>query len=120
MHKGALQHRDIIGQWKRGLLEMGEGTLQEKRQKQGQWMNWNGVETRKISWRELWPMDANPMKLIVGCTPSSTEPQSVGGGMCIRKNETIKIFVLNKEVSSNLIMCQPFITALLSQTCPCK
>ena len=32
MHTGALQHRDIIGQWKRGLLEMGEGTLLEKRQ----------------------------------------------------------------------------------------
>ena len=26
--------------------------------KQGQWMNWEGVERRKISWRDLWNMEA--------------------------------------------------------------
>ena len=36
--------------------------------KQGQWMNWHNVEKRKISWRELWAMDANHIKFIVGAT----------------------------------------------------
>ena len=36
--------------------------------KQGQWMNWHNVEKRKISWRELWAMDANRIKFIVGAT----------------------------------------------------
>ncbi len=27
--------------------------------KQGQWMHWEGVERRKISWRELWEMEAS-------------------------------------------------------------
>ena len=28
-------------------------------------MNWHTVEKRKISWRELWAMDANRIKSIV-------------------------------------------------------
>ena len=28
----------------------------------------DGVETRKISWRELWAVDANHIKFIVGAT----------------------------------------------------
>ena len=36
--------------------------------KQGQWMNWHGVERRKISWRELWATDANHIKCIVGAS----------------------------------------------------
>ena len=63
---------------------------QQRQAKQGQWMNCHGVETRKISWRVLWPIDANPIKSVVGCTPNSTEPQSVGGGGCFRKDKTIK------------------------------
>ena len=36
--------------------------------KQGQWMNWHGVETRKISWTELWAMDANRIQFVIGAT----------------------------------------------------
>ena len=36
--------------------------------KQGQWNNWHTVEKRKISWRELWAMNANRIKFIVGAT----------------------------------------------------
>ena len=32
---------------------------------QGQWINWHDVEKRKISWRELWAMNANRIQLIV-------------------------------------------------------
>ena len=36
--------------------------------KPGQWMNWHNVEKGKISWRELWAMDANHIQFIVGAT----------------------------------------------------
>ena len=36
--------------------------------KQRQWMNGHGAERRKISWRELWAMDANLIQFIEGAT----------------------------------------------------
>ena len=31
-------------------------------------MNWHGVETRKMSWRELWAMGTDRIKFIVEAT----------------------------------------------------
>ena len=36
--------------------------------KQGQCMSWHDVRTRKISWRGLWVLDANCIKVMVGAT----------------------------------------------------
>lgn len=36
--------------------------------KQGQWMQWEGVERRKISWRELWEMEAKKFSFIIRAT----------------------------------------------------
>ncbi|KAJ8016037.1 hypothetical protein DPEC_G00002970 [Dallia pectoralis] len=36
--------------------------------KQGQWMRWEGMERRKLSWRELWEMEANNISSIIRAT----------------------------------------------------
>ncbi|KAJ8010150.1 hypothetical protein DPEC_G00071990 [Dallia pectoralis] len=36
--------------------------------KQGQWMRWEGLERRKLSWRELWEMEANNISFIIRAT----------------------------------------------------
>lgn len=36
--------------------------------KEGQWMNWNGLERRTIGWRDLWEMEANNISFIVKAT----------------------------------------------------
>ncbi|KAK9524409.1 hypothetical protein VZT92_016805 [Zoarces viviparus] len=36
--------------------------------KQGQWTLWEGVERRKISWRELWEMEATRISFIIRAT----------------------------------------------------
>lgn len=36
--------------------------------KQGQWMQWEGVERRKISWKELWEMEASKISFIIRAT----------------------------------------------------
>ncbi|KAM3872212.1 putative glutamate receptor [Diretmus argenteus] len=36
--------------------------------KQGQWMRWEGLERRKLIWRELWEMEANNISFIIRAT----------------------------------------------------
>lgn len=36
--------------------------------KQGQWMKWEGLERRKLSWRELWEIEANNLSFIIRAT----------------------------------------------------
>lgn len=36
--------------------------------KQGQWMQWGGVEWRKISWKELCVMEASKISFIIRVT----------------------------------------------------
>ncbi|KAJ8393735.1 hypothetical protein AAFF_G00057880 [Aldrovandia affinis] len=36
--------------------------------KQGQWMRWEGMERRKISWKELWEMEASNISFIIRAT----------------------------------------------------
>lgn len=36
--------------------------------KQGQWMKWEGLERRKLSWRELLEMEANNLTFIIRAT----------------------------------------------------
>ena len=35
--------------------------------KQGQWVNWEGVE-KKIRWRDLWSMEASRIRFMLGAT----------------------------------------------------
>ena len=41
--------------------------------KHGHWMLWHNVEKRKISWGELWAMDANCIKCVVGAIMMSSQ-----------------------------------------------
>ena len=36
--------------------------------KQGQWVNWEGVEKKKIKWRDLWSMEASRIRFMIGGT----------------------------------------------------
>lgn len=36
--------------------------------KQDQWVNWEGLEKRKINWRELWRMEASRIGFMIGAT----------------------------------------------------
>lgn len=36
--------------------------------KQGQWMKWEGLERRELSWRELWKMEANNLSFLIRAT----------------------------------------------------
>lgn len=36
--------------------------------KQGQWMRWEGLEKRKLSWRDLWEMEATNISFIIRAT----------------------------------------------------
>ncbi|XP_076879265.1 uncharacterized protein LOC143527830 [Brachyhypopomus gauderio] len=47
--------------------------------KQGQWMKWESVEKRRITWRELWALDASRIKFLVGATYDVLPtPQNLG------------------------------------------
>ncbi|ONI45658.1 hypothetical protein AN642_00185 [Epulopiscium sp. SCG-B10WGA-EpuloA2] len=36
--------------------------------KQGQWLNWEGVDKKKHSWKELWSMDESSIRFLIGAT----------------------------------------------------
>jgi len=36
--------------------------------KQGQWLNWEGVEKKKLSWKELWSMEERSIRFLIGVT----------------------------------------------------
>ena len=62
--------------------------------KQGQWMLWEGLERRKLSWRELWEMEAG-ISFIIRATydvlPSPKKPPSVvwrGPNLCPLPNSS--------------------------------
>ncbi|XP_060929417.1 uncharacterized protein LOC133003646 [Limanda limanda] len=60
--KAALKHRDIrrklVVQEVRQQEEAARCAKAVSQARQGQWMTWEGVEKRKISWQELWEMEA--------------------------------------------------------------
>ena len=63
-----LERGQIVTSFVREQEEESRPAAAASQVKQGQWMNWHGVETRKISWRELGAMDANHTEIIVGDT----------------------------------------------------
>ncbi len=36
--------------------------------KQEQWLNWEGVEKKKLSWKELWSMEESRIRFLIGAT----------------------------------------------------
>ena len=52
------QRRKLVVQEVRREEEAGRRAQAVAQAKQGQWMAWEGVEKRKISWKDLWEMEA--------------------------------------------------------------
>ena len=44
------------------------GTKAVAQAKQGQWLNWEGVEKKKLSWKELWSMEERNIRFLIGAT----------------------------------------------------
>ena len=44
------------------------GTKVVAQAKQGQWLNWEGVEKKKLSWKELWSMEERSIRCLIGAT----------------------------------------------------
>ena len=42
------------------------GTKAVAQAKQGQWLNWEGVDKKKLSWKELWSMEERSIKFLIG------------------------------------------------------
>ena len=52
--------------------EEAERTAKASLVKQGQWMRWEGLEKRKLGWRDLWEMEAQLHKY--WCSHQKTPP----------------------------------------------
>ena len=46
--------------------EMIRGAKAVAQAKQGQWLNWESVEKKKLSWRELWNMEESCIRFLIG------------------------------------------------------
>jgi len=42
------------------------GTKAVAQAKQGQWLNWEDVEKKKLSWKELRSMEENSIRFLIG------------------------------------------------------
>ena len=51
---GPKEKRKLVVEQIRRQEEMLSGTKAVAQAKQGQWLNWEGVEKKKLSWKELW------------------------------------------------------------------
>ena len=50
------------------LEEMTSGAKEVTQAKQGQWLNWESEEKRKLSWRDLWNMEESCVRFLIGTT----------------------------------------------------
>jgi len=62
--------------------EMLRGTKAVAQAKQDQWLNWEGVEKKKLSWKELWSMEERSIRFLIVATydvlRNSPEPKTLG------------------------------------------
>ena len=65
---GPKEKRKLIVEQVRRQEELFRGAKAVGQAKQGQWLNWEGVEKRKLSWRDLWCMEERRIKFLIGAT----------------------------------------------------
>ena len=53
------------------------GTKAVAQTKQGQWLNWEGVEKKKVSWKELWSMEERSIRFLIRATYDVLPTQSL-------------------------------------------
>lgn len=73
LHQGS-QHgerqirRRLVVEQVRRQEEVGRHVKAVALSKQGQWLNWEGVEKKHVTWRELWNMESSRLKFLIGAT----------------------------------------------------
>ena len=65
---GPKEKRKLVVEQGRRHEEMLRGTKAVAQAKQGQWWNWEGVEKKKLSWKELWSMEERSIRFLMGAT----------------------------------------------------
>ena len=65
---GPKEKRKLVVEQGRRHEEMLRGTKAVAQAKQGQWLNWEGVEKKKLSWKELWSMEERSIRFLIGAT----------------------------------------------------
>ena len=59
---GPKEKRKLVVEQVRRQEEILRGTKTVAQAKQGQWLNWEGVEKKKLSWKELWSMEERSVR----------------------------------------------------------
>ena len=65
---GPKEKRKLVVEQVRRHEEMLRGTKAVAQAKQGRWLNWEGVEEKKLSWKELWSMEERSIRFLIGAT----------------------------------------------------
>ena len=65
---GPREKRKLVVEQVRRKEEMLLGTTAVVQAKQGQWLNWEGVQKKKLSWKELWSMQERSIRFLIGAT----------------------------------------------------
>ena len=65
---GAKEKRKLVVEqgFRQERMIRGEKTVAQA--KQGQWLNWESVEKRKLSWTDLWNMEESHTEFLIGAT----------------------------------------------------
>ena len=63
---GPKEKRKLVVKQVRRQEEMLRGTKTVAQAKQGQWLNWEDVEKKKLSWKELRSMEENSIRFLIG------------------------------------------------------
>ena len=80
---GPKEKRKLVVEQVRRQEELLRGAKAVGQAQQGQWLNWQGVEKRKLSWRDLWNMEEGRIKFDRGdirCVANPAEPKTLGTG----------------------------------------
>ena len=65
---GPKEKRKLVVEQVHRQEEMLRGAKAVAQAKQGQWLDWEGVEKKKLSWRELWSMEERSIIFLIGAT----------------------------------------------------
>ena len=65
---GPKEKRKLVVEQVRRQEEVLRGAKAVAQAKQGQWVNWEGVDKKKLSWKELWSMEESSIRFLIGAT----------------------------------------------------
>ena len=71
---GPKEKRNLVVEQVRRQEKMLRGTKAVAQAKQEQWLNWEGVEKKKLSWKELWSMEERIIRFLIRATYDVLDP----------------------------------------------